>query len=117
MFVELYLLGKSFDTSCPLGPYLVTTDEIPDPNVLDMELRVNGKVHQKAKTGDMIYKPAQMVAWWSNISLEPGDLITSGSPPGVIAGWENPKYLDEGDIVEAEIEGIGILRNEIVVEV
>ena len=113
---NVILLGKSFDTSCPLGPYMVTTDEIPDPNVLDMELRVNGKVHQKAKTGDMIYKPAQMVSWWSNITLEPGDLITSGSPPGVIAGWEKPEYLEEGDIVEAEIAGIGTLRNEIAVE-
>ena len=113
---NVVLLGKSFDTSCPLGPYLVTTDEIPDPNVLDMELRVNGKVHQKAKTGEMIYKTKQMVSWWSNISLEPGDLITSGSPPGVIAGWENPEYLKEGDVVEAEIEGIGILRNEIAID-
>ena len=113
---NVVLLGKSFDTSCPLGPYLVTTDEILDPNVLDMELRVNGKVHQKAKTGDMIYKPAQMVAWWANITLEPGDLITSGSPPGVIAGWDEPKYLEEGDVVEAEIERSGILRNEIAVE-
>ena len=64
----------------------------------------------------MIYKTKQMVSWWSNISLEPGDLITSGSPPGVIAGWENPEYLKEGDVVEAEIEGIGILRNEIAID-
>ena len=113
---KVILLGKSFDSSCPLGPYLVTTDEIPDPDVLDMELRVNGKVHQKAKTGDMRYKPDQMVSWWSNITLEPGDLITSGSPPGVIAGSDIPKWLDEGDVMEAEIEGIGILYNEIAVE-
>ena len=110
---KVILLGKSFDTSCPLGPYLVTTDEISDPNILDMELRVNGITHQKAKTGDMIYKPQQMVAWWSNITLEPGDLITSGSPPGVIAGWDEPNWLKDGDIVEAEIEGIGILKSEI----
>ncbi len=113
---KVILLGKSFDTSCPLGPYLVTTDEIPDPTILDMEMRVNGKVHQKAKTGDMIYKPDQLVAWWSNLTLEPGDLITSGSPPGVIAGMKNPVWLDEGDVMEAEIEGLGVLMNPISVE-
>ena len=110
---KVILLGKSFDTSCPLGPYLVTTDEIPDPTVLDMTMRVNGETRQAAKTGDMIYKPAELVAWWSNMTLEPGDVITSGSPPGVIAGMENPIWLDKGDIVEATIESIGTLRNEI----
>ena len=84
-------LAKGFE-NCDDNDLIMISDidEIPDPNVLDMELRVNGKVHQKAKTGEMIYKTKQMVSWWSNISLEPGDLITSGSPPGVIAGWENP---------------------------
>jgi acylpyruvate hydrolase len=110
---KVILLGKSFDTSCPLGPYMVTTDEIPDPDILDMELRVNGKVRQKAKTGDMIYKPDQLVSWWSNITLEPGDLITSGSPPGVIAGMKKPVWLDDGDVVEAEIENIGVLVSPI----
>lgn len=114
---KVILLGKSFDSSCPLGPYLVTTDEIPDPTVLDMTMRVNGETRQKARTGDMIYKPAELVAWWSNMTLEPGDVITSGSPPGVIAGMENPKWLDKGDIVEATIESIGTLRNEIDVAV
>lgn len=113
---KVILLGKSFDTSCPLGPYLVTTDEIPDPNILDMELRLNGEVRQKAKTGDMIYKPDQLVSWWSHTTLEPGDLITSGAPPGVIAGMENPVWLAEGDLVEAEIEGIGVLVSPIGVE-
>lgn len=114
---KVILLGKSFDSSCPLGPYLVTTDEIPDPTVLDMTMRVNGETRQKARTGDMIYKPAELVAWWSNMTLEPGDVITSGSPPGVIAGMENPKWLDKGDILEATIESIGTLRNEIDVAV
>jgi len=61
----------------------------------------------------MIYKPAELVAWWSNMTLEPGDVITSGSPPGVIAGMADPKWLDKGDIIEATIENIGTLSNEI----
>ena len=113
---KVILLGKSFDTSCPLGPYLVTTDEIPDPTVLDMELRLNGEVRQKAKTGDMTYKPDQLVSWWSNITLEPGDLITSGSPAGVIASMKKPVWLKAGDLVEAEIEAIGVLVSPIGVE-
>lgn len=113
---KVILLGKSFDSSCPLGPWLVTKDEFPDPTALKMELRVNGIVRQSASTGDMIYKPRDLVSWWSNMTLEPGDVITSGSPPGVIAGWKNPVWLDKGDTLEAEIEGIGILRNVIETE-
>lgn len=113
---KVILLGKSFDSSCPLGPWLVTRDEIPDPAVLRMELRVNGIVRQSANAGDMIYSPRDLVSWWSNMTLEPGDIITSGSPPGVIAGWENPVWLEKGDRIEAEIEGIGILRNMVETE-
>lgn len=110
---KVILLGKSFDSSCPFGPVLVTRDEIPDPAALDMEMRVNGKVHQEASTAEMIYKPDQLVSWWSNITLEPGDVITSGSPAGVIAGWDEPRWLEPGDVMEAEIKGLGVLRNPI----
>jgi acylpyruvate hydrolase len=111
---RVILLGKSFDTSAPLGPYLVTRDELADPQNLDMELRVNGKVRQKASTADMHYKIRDLVAWWSNITLEPGDVITSGSPAGVAAAMSPPKWLEPGDRIEATIEGLGTLVNTVV---
>jgi acylpyruvate hydrolase len=111
---RVILLGKSFDTSAPLGPYLVTKDELADPQSLAMELRVNGEVRQKASTAEMHYKIRDLVAWWSNITLEPGDVITSGSPPGVAAAMNPPKWLEPGDRIEATIEGLGTLVNEIV---
>lgn len=113
---KVILLGKSFDSSCPFGPWLVTKDEFADPLGLAMQLRLNGDVRQTAKVGDMVYKPRQLVAWWSHMTLEPGDIITSGSPPGVIAGMDNPIWLKKGDVIEAEIEGIGVLRNMIEIE-
>lgn len=113
---NVILLGKSFDTSAPLGPYLVTPDELKDPQNLDMELRVNSEVRQKASTAQMHYKIFELVSWWSNITLEPGDVITSGSPAGVAAGMENPEFLDSGDIIDAKIEGLGTLSNRVVVE-
>jgi acylpyruvate hydrolase len=111
---RVILLGKCFDTSAPLGPYLVTKDELADPQNLGMELRVNGEVRQKANTAEMHYKIRDLVAWWSNITLEPGDVITSGSPAGVAAAMSPPKWLEPGDRIEATIEGLGTLVNEIV---
>ena len=108
---KVILLGKSFDTSAPLGPYLVTPDELPDPQHLDMEMRVNGQVRQKASTSEMRYKIRDLVSWWSNITLEPGDVITSGSPAGVAAGMDVPRWLEPGDRIEATIQGIGTLVN------
>lgn len=113
---NVILLGKSFDTSAPLGPYLVTTDELDDPQNLKMTLRVNGEARQSARTADMHYGITDLVAWWSHITLEPGDVITSGSPPGVAAGMEDPAWLEPGDQIEATIEGLGTLRNGVVDE-
>ena len=110
------MLGKSFDTSCPMGPWLTTKDEIGDPQNLKMELRLNGKVRQNAGTSQMIDKITQLVAWWSQITLEPGDVITSGSPAGVIAGTEKPVWLAPGDHIEATIESLGTLVNDITTE-
>ncbi len=110
---KVILLGKSFDTSCPLGPWLTTSDEIADPQNLHMTLKLNGEVRQNANTGDMIFGVADLVSWWSNITLEPGDVITSGSPSGVIAGHKNPVWLGPGDKIEASIEGLGTLVNTI----
>jgi acylpyruvate hydrolase len=108
------LLGKSFDGSCPFGPHLVTPDELGNPHDLDMKLRVNGTVRQDANTAQMHYKTAELVAWWSNTTLEPGDIITSGSPPGVAAGMASPQWLKPGDLVEATIEKLGTLTTHIV---
>ena len=83
---KVILLGKSFDGSCPFGPYLVTMDEVGDPDNLNMVLTLNGEERQNSNTANMVYKIADLVSWWSNTTLQPGDIITTGSPPGVIAG-------------------------------
>jgi len=110
---KVILMGKSFKGSCPLGPWLVTRDELADPHNLDMKLRVNGEVRQDANTGQMHYKTAELVSWWSHMGLEPGDVITSGSPPGVAAGMAVPAWLKPGDLVEATVESLGTLTTHI----
>ena len=111
---KVILLGKSFDGSCPLGPYLVTIDEVGDVNNLGMVLTLNGEERQRSSTANVHYKIADMVSWWSNITLEPGDVITSGSPPGVIAGRKNPTYLKGGDRIDCNVEKLGTLTTFIV---
>lgn len=111
---KVILMGKSFKGSCPLGPWLVTPDELGDPHDLAMKLRVNGEVRQDSNTAQMHYKTAELVSWWSHMGLYPGDVITSGSPPGVAAGMESPKWLQPGDVVEASIDKLGTLVTHIV---
>lgn len=111
---KVILLGKSFDGSCPLGPYLVTMDEVGDPDHLKMVLTLNGEERQNSSTANMVYKIADMVAWWSNTTLEPGDVLTSGSPPGVIAGMRDPVYLKPGDRIDCTVERLGTLTTYIV---
>ena len=107
-------LGKSLDTFCPYGPGIVTADEIPDPQTLDLCLRVNGKEKQRSNTTNMIFGVAHLIAFLSQgITLLPGDLIATGTPFGVGLGMKPPVYLNDGDICEAEVEGIGIIRNRI----
>ncbi len=113
---KVILLGKSFDTSCPLGPWLTTRDEILDPENLKMQLRLNGELRQDANTSQMIYGIRELVSWWSNMTLEPGDVITSGSPSGVIAGREDQVWLKPGDRIEATIEGLGTLVSIVAAE-
>lgn len=111
---RVILMGKSFKGSCPLGPWLVTPEEIGDPHKLDMKLLVNGEERQHASTAQMHYKTAELVSWWSNMVLEPGDVITSGSPPGVAAGMDKPRWLQPGDTVEAIVEKLGTLTVHVV---
>lgn len=106
---NVILLGKSFDGSCPLGPWMVTLDEIDDVNNLDMKLYLNGELRQNSSTKNMHYKVAELVAWWSNITLEPGDVITTGSPPGVISGMKVRNWLKAGDLIEAHVQSLGCL--------
>jgi len=111
---KVILLGKSFDGSCPFGPWLVTIDEVGDLNDLKMVLTLNGEERQNSTTANMVYKVAELVSWWSNTTLQPGDIITTGSPPGVIAGMPDPVYLKPGDRIDARVEKLGTLTTFIV---
>jgi acylpyruvate hydrolase len=115
----IFLMGKNFPGFSPMGPYLVLKDEISDPQNLKLESRVNGEIRQKSDLSCMIFKIADLIAYWSQMGLSPGDIITTGTPAGVAAGrkeGQSPWWLKPGDIVEAEVEHIGCLRNRIVQE-
>lgn len=106
--------GKSCDTFGPTGPYLVTRDEIPDPQNLAMSLDVNGKRMQTGNTATMIFTVAEIIEHLSSLmTLHPGDIITTGTPPGVGMGMKPPVYLKVGDVMELEIEGLGRQRQEV----
>jgi 2,4-diketo-3-deoxy-L-fuconate hydrolase len=107
--------GKSADTFAPLGPWLATRDEIPDPQALGLRLSVNGVVKQNGSTRDMIFSVAELVAYISRfMSLQPGDVILTGTPAGVGLGQKPPSYLQVGDIVTASIDGLGEQRHKVV---
>ncbi len=108
-------IGKNFPTSAPLGPWIVTRDEIPDPHQLRLLTRVNGEVRQNANTGQQIHKIPEQSAWYSHAGFEPGDMISTGTPSGVAAGYAGPGswYLRPGDVVACELEGIGCLVNPV----
>lgn len=104
--------GKSFDTFCPLGPCVVTADEIPDPQKLRIQTRINHEVFQSSSTADMIFTVAEIIAFFSaSTTLLPGTVILTGTPEGVGMARVPPRWLQAGDRVEVEIERIGILRN------
>ncbi|HXN02081.1 MAG TPA: fumarylacetoacetate hydrolase family protein [Candidatus Dormibacteraeota bacterium] len=106
--------GKSLDGSCPMGPVIVTADEIPDPQRLCLQLSVNGVAKQDSNTGDMIFSVARIIADLSaGMTLEPGDCISTGTPQGVGDGRKPPEYLKRGDVMDAEVERIGLLRNPV----
>lgn len=109
-----WFLGKSFDSFAPLGKEIIGRDAIPDPNDLDVELRLNGVVMQKSNTNQMIFSVEKIISFVSEImTLQPGDLIYTGTPAGVGDARKPPVYLRPGDVVEVEIEKIGILRNTV----
>jgi 2,4-didehydro-3-deoxy-L-rhamnonate hydrolase len=107
--------GKGCDTFGPVGPYLVTTDEIPDPQTLEMWLDVNGEKRQRGNTKTMVFGCATLVSYISRfMTLMPGDIITTGTPPGVAMGMKPPQFLEPGDIVTLGIDGLGTQRQRIV---
>lgn len=110
-----YFKGKSLDRSCPTGPWVVTKDEIDDPQALNLLLRINGTVKQEGNTGDMIYPVDAIIEWVSKgMTLLPGSIIASGTPDGVGFARNPPEFLQPGDVMETEVQGIGLLRNRIV---
>ena len=107
--------GKSADSLGPLGPWLVTADEVGDPQNMRLWTRVNGEARQDGNTSDMVFGFAQLIAYVTEfVSLRPGDVLTTGSPHGVAAGFDPPKWLQPGDVVEMGIDGLGEQRHEIV---
>ena len=110
-----FFLGKSLDGACPMGPVIVTTDEIPDPQVLDLKSSVNGVVKQSSNTRQQVFQVATTISILSQgMPLEPGDIIATGTPSGVGFARKPPEFLRPGDVVECEVERIGSLRNRIV---
>lgn len=109
-----FTMGKSFDTHGPIGPWIVTADEIGDPHDLALRCFVNGELRQQSNTGEMIYNLWQQIAYLTTaFTLEPGDLIATGTPEGVGAGMEPQTFLQTGDVVRCEIDGIGAIENRV----
>ena len=116
MKAGVFCLSKSIDTFSPIGPWIVTADEIPDPQKLDMELRVNGESRQVSNTDRMSVTIPEIISHYSAMGFNPGDIISTGTVSGV-AGFSDDAaslYLRPGDVVEAEIEGVGVLRNPVI---
>ena len=110
-----WIKGKSGDTYGPIGPWFVTRDEIPDPQNLDLWLEVNDKRHQDGNTGTMIFPVSKIVSYLSQcMSLQPGDVIATGTPPGVGQGMKPPVYLRAGDKLRLGVEGLGIQQQTVI---
>ncbi|MGH8980378.1 MAG: fumarylacetoacetate hydrolase family protein [Acidimicrobiales bacterium] len=112
-----FTMGKSFDTHCPMGPWIVTPDEVGDVASLRLRTWVNGELRQDASTAELIFEPAQMIEYLTTaFPLEPGDVLATGTPSGVAAGMDPPRWLRAGDSVRIEIERVGVLENQVVAE-
>jgi len=112
-----WLLGKSFDSFAPIGPWLVTADEVPDPGNLRIRLRLNGRLMQDSNTSQLIFPIPRLIAYVSEVcTLEPGDLLFTGTPAGVGMARKPPVYLKPGDVVEVEIDRLGVLPNPVIAD-
>jgi 2-keto-4-pentenoate hydratase/2-oxohepta-3-ene-1,7-dioic acid hydratase in catechol pathway len=112
-----WVRSKSYDTFGPIGPVIVPASDIPDPHNLKIEARLNGKTMQSSNTKNLIFNIPYLISYISRtITLEPGDVITTGTPHGVGTFWKPPIFMQPGDVIEIEIEKIGILRNTVVAE-
>lgn len=112
---QQFYKGKSLDRSCPLGPWIVTADEIADPSALGLRLRLNGATRQESTVGDLIFDiPTTIEVLSLGQTLEPGTIVSTGTPSGVGMGMNPPSYMQPGDVMEAEIDHIGVLRNRVV---
>ncbi len=110
-----FFKGKSLDGACPMGPWIVTRDEVPDPHALPLRCRVNGVTKQDSTTADFIFNIPAMIEWLSRgMTLLPGDVIATGTPAGVGSARTPPEFLKPGDVVECEVEGVGTIRNKVV---
>jgi 2-keto-4-pentenoate hydratase/2-oxohepta-3-ene-1,7-dioic acid hydratase in catechol pathway len=110
-----FMKGKSADTFCPVGPWLVTADEVPTPGKLGVWSWVNGEQRQNGTTSNLVFGVAEIVSYLSQfLTLEPGDIISTGTPAGVGLGFKPPKFLKAGDVMEIEVEGLGRQRNKLV---
>ena len=110
-----FTMGKSFDTHGPIGPWIVTADEIPNPQALPLRCLVNGEVRQQSSTADMSFTVAEQIEYLSTaFTLEPGDLLATGTPEGVGAAMKPPRFLVPGDVVRCEIDGIGAIENRMI---
>jgi 2-keto-4-pentenoate hydratase/2-oxohepta-3-ene-1,7-dioic acid hydratase in catechol pathway len=113
--VSQWTRGKAIDTFFPMGPILCTREEIPDPQALGIRCTVNGELRQSSSTSQMIFGVAELIAFLSRtITLEPGDVIATGTPPGVGMALDPPRWLSPGDEVAVEIDGVGLLVSEVV---
>jgi len=117
MATTQWIMGKTFDTFCPMGPAIVTADEIADPHSLDIKITINGEVLQNSNTKHLIFRIPDLIAHLSSVfTLEPGDIISTGTPAGVGFARQPPRWLVPGDDVVVEVQGLGQLRNSVVAE-
>jgi 2-keto-4-pentenoate hydratase/2-oxohepta-3-ene-1,7-dioic acid hydratase in catechol pathway len=117
MATTQWIMGKTFDTFCPCGPWLVTADEIADPHALDIGLTINGEVLQSSNTKNLIFRIPDLIEHLSSVfTLEPGDIVSTGTPGGVGFARKPPRWLKPGDEVVVKVQGLGELRNPVVAE-
>jgi 2-keto-4-pentenoate hydratase/2-oxohepta-3-ene-1,7-dioic acid hydratase in catechol pathway len=114
MHTSTFTMGKSFDTHGPIGPWIITADEVPDPQNLELRCYVNDELRQSINTSEMVHCIANQINYLSTaFTLEPGDLIATGTPSGVGVAMEPPVFLQAGDVVRCEVDGIGVIENRV----